>query len=236
MQKIISIGDKVELKKIHITRKNDDEKIPVYPSRILDVKDNNVLQLAMPFYDGRVIPLAVHDKYELVIYAKNGLYTCDIIILERFKTGNMFYMDVAVYSDLHKIQRREFYRFAYRTNVEFRPVTETLALGEESVEKEPQSQTDWKSAVMLDLSGGGTRIVSAYELEKGSYIQLRFQIRSDAGTELLVLYGNIVRRLTMENNPQLKDYRIEFKSIDTHMQEKIIHFIFEEERRYISKK
>lgn len=233
--KLISIGDKIDLKQIRQTLR-EDEKVPVYPSRLLDIKENSVLQMAMPFYEGKIVPLAVGDKYEIWIYAKNGLYTCKCVIVERYKTGNMFFMDVAMYTELTKVQRREYYRFVYRTNVECRIVKEELAKGNVPESQEEFENATWYNAVMMDLSGGGIRIVSAAEFDKGSYMHFRFPIKDAAGHLLTVsVYGQLLRSFIMENNPRLRDHRIEFVNIDKALQERIIRFIFEEERRNLSR-
>lgn len=233
MQKIASIGDKVDLKQIGaVQRKN--EKVPVYPSQILDIKENNVLQLSMPYYEGRIIPLAVNDKYEVCIYAKNGLYVCNSIILERYKTENMFYMDAAVYTDLKKIQRREYYRYTYRTNIEFRIVTEKVAFGEKIESMEEQRTATWYNGIMMDLSGGGLRMVSALDIDKDTLMEFRFPITTPTGEQMVTIHGRQIRSQQMEGNPNLRDNRVEFINVDKILQEKIIRFIFEEERKSLS--
>ena len=233
MQKIASIGDKVDLKQI-VEDTLKDEKIPVYPSQILDIKENNVLQLSMPYYEGRIVPLSVNDKYEVCIYAKNGLYVCNSIIIERYKTQNMFYMDVAVYTDLKKIQRREYYRYTYRTNIEFRIVTEKIISGEAIESYEDQKKATWYNGIMMDLSGGGLRMVSSVELDKGTLMEFRFPITTPTGEEMVTIHGRQLRSQRMEGNPNLRDNRVEFINVDKVLQEKIIRFIFEKERESLS--
>ncbi len=238
MDKIIAIGDKVDLKQLNISLSSEDKKVPVLGSRVLDIKPGNVLQLAMPFHEGKVIPLAVQSKHEMCIYAKNGLFKCNVIVIERYKNNNMFYMDVAVYTTLTKVQRREFYRYTYRTTVEYRIVNEDVVCGVESQENDEgqdTQETPWKSSIMLDLSGGGLRLISPIDEKKDSYIQIRFPIRVSESMEMVVTYGHILRSLRVENNPQLHDLRVEFVKMDAGLQEKIVRFIFEEERRNISR-
>lgn len=233
MQKIVSIGDKVDLKQVTAVKPKNG-KVPVYPSQILDIKENNVLQLSMPVYEGRVVPLAVNDKYEVCVYAKNGLYVCNCIILERYKTESMFYMNAAVYTDLKKIQRREYFRYTYRTNVEFRIVTEKVAMGEEIESLDEQRAATWYNGIMMDLSGGGLRMVSSLELEKGTLMEFRFPITIATGEQMVTMCGRQLRSQRMEGNPNLRDNRIEFINVDNALQEKIIRFIFEEERKSLS--
>ncbi len=241
MQKVVSIGDKVDLKQIKEHLK-EDESLPVYPSRILDLKENNVMQLAMPYLEGRIVPLAVKDKYEICVYAKNGLYMCNGVIIERYKTGNMFYLDAAIYTDFKKVQRREYYRYAYRTNVEYCIASEKQIRGEHATtddngagDNKTGDKETWYNGIIMDLSGGGLRMVCDGASKMDDFIQLRFPIRTAQGAEIVYIYGKILRSMPMENNPKLRDYRIEFVNISTSLQEKIIRFIFEEERRSLSK-
>lgn len=234
MEKIISIGDKVDLRLISQGSMHDEE-VPVYPSRVLDMKENNVLQLAMPFVEGHVVPLAVNDKYEICVYAKNGLYTCNGIVVERYKTDNMFFFDAAVFTTLSKVQRREYYRYAYRTNIDFRIVPETVALDGQEETLKQQEEAKWYNGIIMDLSGGGVRMISALEPVEDMYLELRFEIRTADGEEVIKLFGHPIRCLPVEGNPRLKDYRVKFVKLDQAVQEKIIHFIFEEERRSLSR-
>ncbi len=235
VDKVISVGDKVDLKQIREKRR-DEEKIPVYPSKILDIKQNNILQVAMPYYEGRIVPLSVQERYEMWIYGKNGLYTCDGIVTERYKEGNLFYLDMLILTKLKKVQRREYYRFIYRTNVEFRIVPEELAKGYVEESQEEFEGATWYNAVMRDLSGGGIRIVSAAEVEKDSYMQFQFPIKDSAGDLLTIsVYGRLLRSYIMDTKPLLRDHRIEFVNLSNSLRERIIRFIFEEERRNLLK-
>ena len=232
--KILSIGDKADLRPLNVRKLKEDEKVPTYPSRILDIKDGNVLQLTMPFVDGRVVPLAVNEKFEICVYTKNGLYKCDSVIVARYKENNMFFLDAAVYTSFTKVQRRAFYRYTYRTGVEYRVVSQAIAMGAEKESPEVSETAEWKSGIMIDLSGGGVRMVTDGQEEKGSYIAMRFNIKR-CGTDYPVfVYAEVLRTFRMENNPKLQDVRIEFMNIDDKLRERIVSFIFEEERKALS--
>ena len=234
MEKIISIGDKVDLRLISQGRVREDD-VPVYPSRVLDLKENNVLQLAMPFVEGRVVPLAVNDRYEICVYAKNGLYTCNGVVVERYKTDNMFFFDAAVFTTLSKVQRREYYRYAYRPNIDFRVVSRAVAMEGQEESLAEQEAAQWYNGIIMDLSGGGVRMISALEPAEDMYMEMRFAIKTVDGNETITVFGHPIRCLAVEGNPRLRDYRIQFVEVDQALQEKIIHFIFEEERRSLSR-
>jgi c-di-GMP-binding flagellar brake protein YcgR len=93
----------------------------------------------------------------------------------------------------------------------------------------------WKKGVLLDISGGGVRMVSEYQEEPGCPIQLRFSIIVDGMNEEVIQYGKLIASAPNRNNNILYEQRVEFEQIDDKEREKIIRFIFDEERKKISK-
>ena len=88
---------------------------------------------------------------------------------------------------------------------------------------------------ILDISGGGIRFISEKDLEDFNYIFVHFEIMlNNKKTNLEV----VAKILAKEYNPDNRkyNYRTQFLFKDTKMQERIIRFIFEEERRNRHKK
>ena len=114
MASVINIGDKIELTKLNKSVKNDsDEEQIKYISRVLEKSSDYEMKIAMPIYAGRVIPLTVGDSFMATFYSNQGaIYEAKIIITDRYKTGNIFILDIDVASQLKKVQRRNFYRFS----------------------------------------------------------------------------------------------------------------------------
>lgn len=231
MQKSIGLGDKLDLVKVDESLNDDKKKNKVYSSKVLDFRTSDTLQISMPIYEGRVVPLSVGDKYEACFYTKKGLLECKVVVVDRYKQGTLFILDVSPISSLKKIQRREYFRMDFRIGAEYRlvPPTEKKPLTDEELEV-----VEWKKSAVIDLSGGGLRMLSRERDNKGDFIQIKFIFPAESGPIRFVLFGNIVRAITYEQNNNLYDIRIEFTNIGDSEREKLIRCIFEEERRKLS--
>ena len=57
-----SIGNKIELIKLEDVIKNNENK-NVYISKIYDILSQDSIQIAMPIFNGKIVPLPVNEKY-----------------------------------------------------------------------------------------------------------------------------------------------------------------------------
>ena len=119
----ISIGNKIELVMLDDIIKNESNK-KVYVSKIFDILPGNKLQIAMPIFEGKIVPLSVSDKYSACFYTDKGLLQCNVIITSRYKDGHMFFLEVLILGQLEKVQRRQFYRYVCKLNAKIRVVSD----------------------------------------------------------------------------------------------------------------
>lgn len=232
MEEIVSIGNKVDMEILLDGQlETDEERRRILCCRVMDIPDSNIIRISMPFHEGRIVPLAVGDQYMMNFYAEKGIYGSRFVVVNRLKEGNLFLADMEVQEPLHKIQRREFFRHSCRIPATYRMISpEELNL--------PASDTEsfsWKKGVLLDISGGGVRMVSEFQENTDFLMQLRFPIDIDGMEEEITLYGKLVATFQNENNKILYEQRVEFENLEDKQREKIIHFIFEAERKKISK-
>ncbi len=170
---IIQPGNKVEL---CMTRQIEQERktglsAHIYKSQVTDVPGNDELELSMPSEAGKLIMLPIGIRFELVFYGNGGLYRGLGIIKERYKTNNMHLLRVTLKSQLHKYQRREYYRMPCVIPMHYYNITLQHALDlpvEEfaSFVELPQIGMTRKEASIVDISGGGIRFVGNYTYER----------------------------------------------------------------------
>ena len=230
----ITIGDKLDLKKIeNRISANPDKETPVYVSQVLDEADNGDMLVAMPISEGKVIPLSVNDEYDATFYSKAGLLNCKMIVTGRYKKGALFLLALSQLSELKKIQRREYFRLNCRMPLLYRVLDkeERIAVELGKPTGVVLAEDMWKNGIMLDLSGGGIRFVSAAQEEKDSMVQVRFDIIIGQETEVIYSYAYLLRSERSENNPSIYDQRIKFFRMDRLMRETIIRYIFESQRK-----
>lgn len=238
MEQKIQIGDKINLIKIEKRLSVDPEKKLVqYNSKVLDEGENGHYYISMPIQEGKLIPFSVGQEFEATFLTKSGLLRSQIIVCGRFKKGELFFMEIELTSSLTKVQRREFFRFSCRIPMEYRVIEEAEREIVEPGDAYYADEVDlnWKNGVILDLSGGGVRFVCGVQEKKYSLLQVRFQIEIAGKPDVIYTYARLLRIQRNENQTGLFDVRLEFWRMDQGTREKIIRYIFEEQRKNRSK-
>ena len=226
----ISIGNKIELVKLDDIIRNEQNK-KVYVSKIYDVLPGNKLQIAMPIYEGKIVPLTISDKYSACFYTNKGLLQCNIIIIARYKEGNMFFLEVLLLGQLEKVQRRQFYRYVCKLNAKIRVVSdEEYETGKPDVDVISEDDLEWNDAKLMDISGGGAKIIQKYFLEKNEVVKLKFVLSVEEYVFRFSLFARVLSSANMQNHAGLVEQRLEFLKITKDERDNIIKYIFECER------
>ena len=111
--KYVTSGDKIELHPIHRVNLNDREvEERIYISKVNQVLEDDKLEIMMPIEGSKIVLLARHMVYNIVIYTSNGLYQCDVKVGERYKAGNIYLQQLDLITGIKKCQRREYYRYS----------------------------------------------------------------------------------------------------------------------------
>lgn len=238
MDSRITIGDKLDLKKIEKRLSADPDREPaIYVSQVLDETDAGDILVAMPISEGKVIPLSVDEEFDATFYTKSGLLSCRTIVSGRYKKGALFLLALEQQTELKKMQRREYFRLNCRM-----PITYRVLDGDEAYNLKhglPMTTTidedSWKNGIMIDLSGGGIRFVSAFKEEHDMMLQVRFDIVNNNEAQVVYAFATLLRSEKSPNNPSIYDQRIKFFKMDRNLREAIIRFIFETQRKNRSK-
>lgn len=234
MDSRISIGDKLELEKIETRLSvNPDKKPDKYISQILDEAPNDRMYAAMPMRSGTVVPLNLGQRFKATFYTNTGLICCEIAVTGRYRKGGFFLTEIELVTPLEKVQRRQFFRLECRKPIKYRIVEgeefEKVRAGEKYCVDD--RGLVWKDAIMIDLSGGGIRFVSAYQEKKDSFVEVQFDIEYNEQVEVIYTYAELLRSERNINNNSIFDQRIMFWKIENREREKIIQYIFGEQRK-----
>lgn len=233
MQEIISIGNKIDMEiLIEGEPETDSAKRRVLYSRLMDIPGDNILRISMPFHEKRLVPLSVGEQYLLYIYADKGIYSGRFVVINRLKDGNIFLADVEAQDTLKKVQRREYYRYDCRLPATYRVIPEEEQW---KLDREEPEEADWKKGVIIDISGGGVKIISEYREQANSMLQIRFQLISESVRQNFVVFGRLIASVPNQDRPNLIEQRIAFEQIAETNREQIIRFIFDEERKRLAK-
>lgn len=231
---LLNPGDRVDLEMLPgfgKTEAEEDKKF--YITKIYDIPDENQVDVLMPMDKTKLLLLEVDTEFQVFFYARKGIYTCEARVMERYREDQFVVASLELTTALKKQQRREYYRYSCVIGMNSRQLNEEE---EEQYYKTKNSdllsEPEGKS-VIVDISGGGIRFVSADVYEKGKMVYCRFQLALNGQQ---ITYGCVVKILHIQpvgNHTKNMEYRGEFVFMEERIRESIIKFIFEEERRMI---
>ena len=218
-------------------KKQNTEGMKVYYSKVLDIiedEDGMVIKAAVPLDEGRIVPLAVGAEYDAYFSEGSSIYAGPCRITGRSKDMNIYTMDIVLIGDLHRVQRRGFYRLPCSRPVKVQVLTDFQAAGYERThqwnEKLFQNARPVLEATLIDLSGGGIRMHSGIHYEKESLVRVFLDIICNDEPKQLELLGEVVMSYSLENDRSIYETRVQFKAVPNEITEMIVKYIFMEQR------
>ena len=223
--KYIASGSKVELQPI---RKDSNIEVAHF-SKVNQVLDDDRLEIMMPIEDSKVVLLARNIPYQLFIYSSTGLYECKVKAGDRYKSGGIYLQQLVLLTEVKKYQRREFYRYACSI-----PVFSRHLMEEEKENLVWDDKILGKEGESIDLGGGGVRfkVKERFEPEELIICTLKL-IKNDEEEEEIEEIQTLAKVLdvTPVEFTRYYEIRVQFEKISKEAREKLIVYIFEEERK-----
>lgn len=239
---ILKPGCRVDIRILQQLRQEQEtgKVAQIFKSKVCDVKEGGKIQLLMPMNGSKYILLPLDFRYEFVFYTERGLYRCEGMVTERFKSNNVFMINTRITTQPSKFQRREYYRHDCLMELEYVVLTqeqENLTDIEEIQKDIAANEQEKKSGFVLDISGGGVRFTSDEPCEVGSVLLMWIDLQMRGQSKTYSLLGTVLKSEHIETARQNKyQNRVRFSIQDVRVREEIIKFIFEEERQNRSKK
>lgn len=226
---VIKLGDKIDIVFLH---QNNGK---VYKSSVHDILENNILEVAMPTDEGKMVMFQVGFECQYYFYTEKGMYTCETVVVNRYRRENFFLLAVRATSPLKKYQRREFYRIEKSIDMAYYKISDEVAALQTTEElfdeiADPKYIIEKMFARTRDLSGGGLRFTTAEKLESGTKLLVEIRLSNPKMDRTFYLVTNIIDSFEI---PDVKDLwiargRFEFKNKKD--RDLIIRYVFEEDR------
>lgn len=245
LREILTIGDKIDVRQID-NFGSQMHNVKTYVSQLLDFVDSDVISIATPMGNNKMIMLDVGENYQLCFYANKGLYQCNCVVMKYYKEKNMVIAITRLTSDLEKFQRRQYYRLECIHEIEYRIITKEEEILDNRIRLDNFQNTDersecrkriiqlskeWQKASITDLSGGGARFNSYYMHQSGDNVRLKLDFIISGELKKLLLGAEIIYSNKLINQSGAYEHRAEFKDIGKKDREDLIKYIFEQERR-----
>ena len=227
MAGMLKVGDKVEIGKGLL----GETDFAVYVSQILDFREDEII-IAMPISEGHVVPLEVGSVMEAFFYTAQGIYKCDCRITKRGKEDNIFMCAITLLGELTKFQRREFYRLecslaAQMIKLELMEIFHYAQ--NKTIPEEMINQT--VGATIVDISGGGVRLLSEHKFTRGDYLYLAFNIDMNIGLKKVEIVAKVIQSTESPKRSRYYDTRLQFKEVAPELRDLIVKYIFEQQRK-----
>lgn len=216
----MNVGLKLEL--VLMDSKGDEKK---FVSEFEWAEGKDIVYVAAPISEGMLYPVRVGEELQISFIYKNNLYEFYGKIAERSIKHNLNVLKLITRGEINKVQRREFFRFEYTLPIKYRVLNK---------ESSKDCQTPFQNSYTRDLSGGGVCIRLSHEVENGCIVECETELSPQ---DIVTFKGKVVRVTKYDNDKNGYKFEIGvlFDTIDEKMREKIISFIFQEQRRIMKK-
>lgn len=232
LNKLLLPGQRIEMK---IVRKSDENGREItFLSQIYDIDtDNEKINISMPIKEGRLIPLPVGSRYSVCFYTEKGLYQCECVITDRYKSNNLYVLVIEPRTELQKYQRRQFFRLETVTKISYRVLKDPEIAEIEKAKKIADNfdAGELLTGTSIDISGGGLKFSGKEQLEKGCMIYTEFSLAVSQSMKKFRIVAEVIESARLANRYDMFQNRIKYLFITPDERELLIKYIFEEERR-----
>ena len=212
----IGIGDRLEIR-----HKNNELIDKVYISQVQNIIDEYKVIIYVPITYGKLAELSKGTTFNFLFFTEKGIISFDGKIDEYNKKEGFNLMTIVLTSQGEKVQRRGFFRFVCVLPFNF------YILDDESNTSIENDKIC--SGVVKDISAGGLRFITNEEINETKIIKSLL----DLDKEVLISIGNIIQKHNFPKSNYKYQYRVKFIDISPTEQEKIVQFIFSEQRRLL---
>lgn len=215
----LNIGLKLEIQLVA----NDDIRIGnPFVSEFEGEEDKEIFIIAAPIYEGRLIPVQIGTKIIVSFIKDNNLYEFSAKVIDRESKHNVAMLKIQQLSQIEKVQRREFFRFDTSIPINYR-IIENI---------NTKSTQEYIKTVTRDLSGGGLCMRLKEPIEIDSYLDCELFLSSK-----VTFIGKVVRLTKYDIMQGQYKYEIGvyYEKMDQGVREKVISYIFQEQRRLLKK-
>ena len=211
---MIKIGDRVEI----TWDKNKEQN--AFISQVEEITDDGELVIYSPIIYGQIVKLPMRVNYEMLFFTEKGKIMFEAETISHFKERTLEFIKIKIISEGKRMQLREFYRHECLL-----PVKYTLLSDDESDEAMSSEMTN--EGIIKDLSAGGIRFLSNVEMELGDKIKCIIALND----EIFISLAKIMKRDSFPKSNFKYHYRTQFYGMPEYEKEKIIKYIFNEQRK-----
>jgi len=208
---ILKTGDKIEI----VTHHGLINKEKASYSLVQDIPEARTLLITLPMAGGQPVILEPGQKIRVNFFRDDGEFYFSAKVIEKLKSDIMICIKITQISSIDRLQRRNLFRLKKVLPVRFRYFPDDKADGH------------YNKGHVMDISGGGIRLYTERYIPPNAQIECK--IKLDERQEI-VLNGNVLRVRRVQDTEHQYDIGISFVDIPEIIRDRIISFIFEQQR------
>ena len=226
---IIKPGDKIDIKHLHQNNQN------TYMSSVFDILEDGKIEVSIPTFEGKMMLFPNGTEFQFYFHSEKSIYTCEAVVLNRFKRGNFLLFLVELRGALKKVQRREFYRLECLIDFAYYQITDEIAELEQTEEilneiGKPEYYSEQRLARTKDISGGGIRFMASEPLSVGTKILTVLPLSNNKVNRKFYLVTEVISCEIADNVPDRWVLRGRFEYKNKRERDMIVQYVFEEDR------
>lgn len=215
----IEIGDRLE-----ISQSRECKLEKTYLSQVEKIISADEIVVHVPISYGQLVRLSMKEQYSMLFFTERGLTSFDAKIIGYSRECDLQFMTVRLLSEGERIQRREFFRFDCLLPIKF-------SLIGQAKKEEESDDVKFSDGVIKDIGGGGIRFASNESVEEKERLKCVIMLKDDC----FVLIGKILYKQYYPESAYKYQYRAQFVGILASEQEKIVQYIFSEQRKLLQR-
>lgn len=194
----------------------------IYTCDVQDIKDG-YLAVSIPIKDNQYLPLQKGERIDVLYYEGSSLYEFTSLVSDR-QRSNIPLIWMVIPEKFKKIQRRKYVRVSVLLNVKCAVIPKEFLLNKDNI-----SKLKFFEGTAVDLSGGGLRLITKYNMERDNTLLMALPF-SDGG---ILVKGKVMRI----DEDEMKNVvcGINFADLKAYEQEKIIGYVFQTMREQMKK-
>lgn len=217
--KNIKTGDTVEIS----LKLESGKSSKSYTTKTEIVNSEKEILIHVPSAAGQLVKLPLSDRYSMLFITDTGMYRFSAAINGYTAIDGFRYMSCSLISEGQKVQRRQYFRHSYSVDFNMYKYLDDKLVRDEIFE-----------CRLIDISGGGIKFYSNKILDRNDKINVMIDLKHDS----INLDARIIASMRLEGDKNLLyryQYRTSFVNIEDTIREKIIQFVFNEQRNKLKR-
>lgn len=212
----IKMGDRIE-----IYQKDRKASSKFYVSKVEQVLDKDKLVVHVPISYGNLIKLPPDTIYSFLFFTDKGMLRLDAVIKEYFVEDGFYMMNVQMQTAAQKFQRREFFRFECSLHINIGVVDDSYDIATDT------PRPAMFDCVAKDISAGGVRFATNTDMDVNAKVKCVMPL----GGDTFLTLGKVLQKQEFKQSEYKYQYRVMFLDLTTMEKEKIVKYIFVEQRK-----